>query len=625
MDIRILPSNIANMIAAGEVVQRPSSVVKELMENALDAGADSVTVIIKDAGRTLIQVIDNGCGMSPEQADLCFERHATSKISSAEDLSRISTFGFRGEALASIVAVAEVTLKTRREEDEVGIQTEWADSQHLSSTEASVPKGSNFSVRNLFYNVPARRKFLKSDNVEFKHIVEEFVRVALTRPEVAFTLTHNSRDVHVLKKAKSLKFRIQDLLGKNSVDRLVDLGASTSIVEVSGFVARPDSARKTVADQYFFVNGRYFRSPYLHKAVMKAYEDMIADGATPSYFIYLTIDPEQVDVNIHPTKTEVKFENDSVIFQTIYACVREALGKNSFGASLDFDSGAGVDLPVFGTRYGDFRPEVSAPKLDVDEDYNPFDIPGINPGAPSPRLSGGEWSDAGRRFDFPTIPSEDNKEAPVSGYDYSRYVHGSENYGKLFEDRVLPAASVLQLQGKYLVSPVKSGLLVVNIRRAYERILYEKFLSVVSSSGHVSQTALFPVEVNVGVSSRLVFEEHMPLLSSLGFDIELQGEDGVVVKGVPDGYSCDPGQVESLVADILIALSDESSALPAIMESATAERFARLGASRCAPLSSPIESQKLLDSLFACSNSEYTSRGQKIMNIIPLDEIDKKF
>ena len=273
MDIRILPSNIANMIAAGEVVQRPASVVKELMENAVDAGADQVTVVITDAGRTLIQVIDNGCGMSPDEAVLCFERHATSKIASAEDLEDIRTFGFRGEALASIAAVAEVTLKTRREEDPVGCQVEFADSKHLATVETAAPKGSNFSVRNLFYNVPARRKFLKSDNVEFKHIVEEFTRVALTRPEIGFTLIHNGRDIHVLKPAKSLKFRIQDLLGNNAVDKVVDVAAETSVVAVSGYVCRPDAARKTVGSQFFFVNGRYFRSPYLHKAVMKAYED----------------------------------------------------------------------------------------------------------------------------------------------------------------------------------------------------------------------------------------------------------------------------------------------------------------------------------------------------------------
>ena len=271
MDIRILPSNIANMIAAGEVVQRPASVVKELVENAVDAGADQITVVIQDSGRTLIQVIDNGCGMSPDQAVLCFERHATSKLQTAEDLHNILTFGFRGEALASIAAVAEVTLKTRREEDEVGCQVDFADSQHLATNEISTPRGANFSVRNLFYNVPARRKFLKSDSVEFKHIVTEFTRVALTRPDIGFTLTHNGKDVYVLRPAKSMKFRIQDILGAAVANDIVDVQAQTSIVTVSGFVGRPASARKALGNQYLFVNGRFFKSPYLHKAVMKAY------------------------------------------------------------------------------------------------------------------------------------------------------------------------------------------------------------------------------------------------------------------------------------------------------------------------------------------------------------------
>ena len=336
--LQVLPGNIANMIAAGEVVQRPSSVVKELMENAVDAGATEVKVLVTDSGRTLIQVIDNGCGMSEEDALLCFERHATSKIASAEDLNDIVTYGFRGEALASIAAVSDVTLRTRREEDETATQVELSGSEAGSVlSHAAAPKGSNFAVRNLFYNVPARRKFLKSDNVELKHIIDEFTRVALTRPNVGFSLTHNGRDIYMLKQAKSLKFRILDLLGTNVVGDVVDLESRTTVASITGFLGRPDAAKKTQGNQFFFVNGRYFRSAYLHKAVMKAYEELIPSGLNPSYFIYLEVDPHSVDVNIHPTKTEVKFEEDVVLFQTIYACVKEVLGKNAFGASIDFD------------------------------------------------------------------------------------------------------------------------------------------------------------------------------------------------------------------------------------------------------------------------------------------------
>ena len=368
MELRILPGNIANMIAAGEVVQRPSSVVKELMENALDAGASQVDVVITDAGRTLIQVIDNGCGMGPDDAVLCFERHATSKIATAEDLDHILTFGFRGEALASIAAVAEVTLKTRRAEDEVGVEVAFAASEHLSTREVQAPQGANFAVRNLFYNVPARRKFLKSDNVEFKHILEEYTRVALTRPDAGFTLRHNGRDISVLKPAKSLKFRIQDLLGPTVVGDVVDVSAETSLLRLHGFAGRPEGARKTLGNQFFFVNGRYFRSPYLHKAVMNAYENLIPEGVTPSYFLYLETDPSSVDVNIHPTKTEIKFAEDSVVFQVVFAAVKEALGYHAVATDLDFDNPEAKDLPVIGTRFQEYSPS-SIPQAGVDPNY----------------------------------------------------------------------------------------------------------------------------------------------------------------------------------------------------------------------------------------------------------------
>ncbi|MBR3076246.1 MAG: DNA mismatch repair endonuclease MutL, partial [Bacteroidales bacterium] len=333
--LKVLPARISNMIAAGEVVQRPASVIKELMENAVDAGATQVDVVVSDAGRTLIQVIDNGSGMSSPDAVLCFERHATSKIASAADLERIITYGFRGEALASIAAVSQVTLRTRREADDTGTCVTISPDEPVKTSSVSAPKGSNFAVRNLFYNTPARRKFLKSDQVEFKHIVEEFTRVAIPRPDIAFTLSHNGKEVYVLRKAQSLKFRILDLLGRNVVGDIVDISADTSVVKISGFAGRPESARRALGNQYFFVGGRYFRSPYLHKAVMKAYEDFVPEGLTPSYFVFLEVDPQSVDVNIHPTKTEIKFEDDNVIFQVLSACVREALGRNSFGASLD--------------------------------------------------------------------------------------------------------------------------------------------------------------------------------------------------------------------------------------------------------------------------------------------------
>ena len=623
MDIRILPSNIANMIAAGEVVQRPASVVKELMENAVDAGADQVTVVIQDAGRTLIQVIDNGCGMSPDQAVLCFERHATSKLRTAEDLQNILTFGFRGEALASIAAVAEVTLKTRREEDEVGCQVEFADSQHLATQEAATPRGANFSVRNLFYNVPARRKFLKSDSVEFKHIVTEFTRVVLTRPETGFTLTHNGKDVFVLRPAKSLKFRIQDVLGANVVKDVVDIQAETSVVSIHGFVGSPEAARKGLGNQYFFVNGRFFRSPYLHKAVMKAYENLIPEGVTPPYFVYMDIDPQAVDVNIHPTKTEIKFEDDSVVFQIVYACIKEALGKNSFGESIDFDREGVPDIPAFSSGFYETH-DVSEPQPGVDPTYNPFDNDGFQSvDSPFSNSFPSDWAQAGEGFD--ESPHARGGASAGYGMNTSRFIEKRDDYGKLFEDKLTPSKSVLTLSGKYIITAAGSGLMIVHMARAMERILYERFLSAISRNEHVTQTALFPVTVQVGVENMCLFEEHSLLLASLGFDIAPFGTDTIVVNGVPEGYSAEAGKVQAMVADLLLILAEDHNALEEMMTANMASRFARLGSLSGDPVTNPVEAQRLIDELLACGNAEYTSTGKKIITIMSVDEIERRF
>ena len=655
------------MIAAGEVVQRPASVVKELMENAVDAGADQVTVVIQDAGRTLIQVIDNGCGMSPDQAVLCFERHATSKLHTAEDLQNILTFGFRGEALASIAAVAEVTLKTRREEDEVGCQVEFADSCHLATNETATPRGANFSVRNLFYNVPARRKFLKSDQAEFKHIVSEFTRVALTRPDVGFTLTHNGKDVYVLRPAKSLKFRIQDVLGTHIANDVVDIKADTSVAAISGFVGRPDAAKKGLGNQYFFVNGRFFKSPYLHKAVMKAYENLIPDGVTPSYFIYLEVDPQTVDINIHPTKTEIKFENDSVLFQILFACIKESLGKNSFGDSIDFDREGVPEIPAFGKSFYESH-QVSEPQPGLDPTYNPFDndgfasvdspfsnsfgtsspfpgtsvpfegssahVPGTSfcpsSGHPSGKTTvfGNDWAAAGEGFDGQRTSGIDGGSRSgfhAGGYGSSRFIEKRDDYGKLFEDKLTPSKTVLTLNGKYIVTAAGSGLMVVNISRAMERILYERFLEAMSRNEHVTQTALFPVTVHVGVENMCLFSEHAAMLEGLGFDIAPFGTDTIVVNGVPEGYSAEAGKVQSMISDLLLILADDHNALPEVMTANLASRFAMLGALKGDSVTNPAEAQRLIDKLLSCTNAEFTSTGRRIITIIPVDEIEKRF
>lgn len=623
------------MIAAGEVVQRPASVVKELIENSVDAGADQVTVVIQDAGRTLIQVIDNGCGMSPDQAVLCFERHATSKLATAEDLHNILTFGFRGEALASIAAVAEVTLKTRREEDEVGCKVDFADSQHLATEEIAAPRGANFSVRNLFYNVPARRKFLKSDTVEFKHIVAEFTRVALTRPDVGFTLTHNGKDVMVLRPAKSLKFRIQDVLGAGVANDVVDIQAETSVVRLSGFVGRPDAAKKGLGNQYLFVNGRFFRSSYMHKAVMKAYENLIPDGVTPSYFIYMEVDPSSVDVNIHPTKTEIKFEDDSVIFQILFACIKESLGRNSFGASIDFERGDMPEIPAFGRNFEEFRP-VCEPEPGLDPTFNPFDNDGFpsetsqfdntmpssagyySGGAHHQTMFPADWTEAGDGFDAAVKPSYNN-------YRTSHVVDRRDDYGKLFEDKLTPTKSLMVFQGKYILTQGRSGLMVINIRRAMERIMYDRFLGAMSRNEHVTQTTLFPVSVQVGVENMCLFEEHSQMLSSLGFDIAPFGTDTIVVNGVPEGYSAEAGKVQTMVGDLLLVLSEDHNALEEMMAANIAAGLSRIGSHNSDDITNPQEAQRLIDSLFACANAEYTNSGRRIISIIPIEELEKRF
>lgn len=611
MDIRILPSNIANMIAAGEVVQRPASVVKELMENSVDAGATQVSVIIKDAGRTLIQVIDNGCGMSPDQAVLAFERHATSKISSAEDLMDIHTFGFRGEALASIAAVAEVTLKTRRAGDEIGCQVDFADSQHLSTIETVTPVGSNFSVRNLFYNVPARRKFLKSESVELKHIVSEFQHVAYPRPDISFTLIHNNREIYVLKPASSLKFRIQDIVGAGVASEITDISAETSIMRVSGFIGRPDKARKGLGNQLFFVNGRYFRSPYLHKAVMKGYEGMIAEGTTPTYFIYLEVNPHEVDVNVHPQKAEIKFEDDSLVFQTLYACVRETLGKNSFGtASIDFELGSVPELPAVGRNFDEYRP-VSEPAM-PESGYNPFENDGFQN---QPDIFTGSH------------PEQGSGAGRVNGYDTASYVDRRDDYGKLFEDHFGITRSFVTVQDKYIVTNSKSGLLVVNARRAMERILYDRFISGRrdEDADHFSQTLLFPVSVRIGVENVPVIEANSEVLKGFGFDIAPFGSDSVVVNAIPAGYSSEEGRVETMVGDLLLLLQDNHSIISELVRSDMAGKLAVLGASGYDGVRNADEAQRLVDALMASTNPEFTAAGRKTMVIIPADELDRKF
>ena len=633
--LQVLPAQLANMIAAGEVVQRPSSVVKELVENAVDSGADRIDVIISDSGRTLIQVIDNGCGMSASDAVLCFERHATSKIATSSDLEAIMSYGFRGEALASIAAVAEVTLKTRREQDESGTQVVIGDSGKLRSSGVSTPKGSNFIIRNLFYNTPARRKFLKGDNVELRHIVDEFVHIAVPHPEIAFSLVHNGRQLYVLKKAKSLKYRIMDVMGMNVADTLVDLSAQTSELNVSGFIGTPRSAKKTQVNQLFFVRGRFFRSPYLHKAVMKAYEEMIPEGVTPAYFIFLDADPSAVDVNVSPTKTEIKFQNESIVFQIIYACVKETLGRNSFGASLDFESEGSIDIPIIGDGFAAYRDANPLTFGGGNPNFNPFDPDSSLPpsgSTPSGNVSGQFFPDSGSSSggSFGGGAGLGAEASGASGggqagryQDYPPRMGKDQSYGVLFESKCM--SNTLVLHKRFILTPVASGLMLVNCRRAFERILYERMLKALSSNNHVSQKALFPVQVQIGVQERLILEGASETLERLGFDITPFGTDSVVVNAVPEGMSCEEGKVRTMLDDIVAVLSEPGSGLQEVLNQRMAARFAALGAASFEIGSDPMAPRRLIDTLFACENAELTPGGRKIVAIVGIDEIENKF
>jgi DNA mismatch repair protein MutL len=383
------------------------------------------------------------------------------------------------------------------------------------------------------------------------------------------------------------------------VQSLADVSAQTAVVRISGFVGRPDQARKAVGNQFFFLNGRYFRSSYFHRAVMKAYEQLIPEGVTPAYCLYLEVDPHSVDVNIHPSKAEIKFEDDSIIFQTLYACVREVIGRNSFAGSIDFESEGVSNLPVFGSRFGEIRPDPHAPQVQVDGSYDPFSA--VNPAFGTPQERSGGSAPAYR-------PGPEKR----------------EDYGKLFEEKTLPSTQLIIVQGKVIVTPAKSGLMAVHVKRARERILYERFLDVLSKDGHASQVALFPVQVQVGAPGRMLFEEHAPMLSRLGFDIASFGQDTVVVNAVPEGYNASPGAVETLVGDLLLILSEDHTSVPGQMTSALAERFALLGATGGEAPHSPYEAQQLIDSLFACENAEFTPSGHSIVALITLDDLLKK-
>lgn len=596
--LRILPSNISNLIAAGEVVQRPASAVKELLENAVDAGAGNISVIIEDSGKTLIQVIDDGCGMTPEEARLCFERHATSKISEASDLSSIMTYGFRGEALPSIAAVAEVTLRTRKKGSDTGSETVFTPSGFSGQEEAAMPEGTNIAVRNIFYSLPARRKFLKSDSTEFRQIVSEFSHVALCRPEISVRLVHNGKDIYNLKKANTLKQRILEIEGKDMVKELIDVRTSTRIINISGFIGNPSDARKSAGNQFFFVNGRYFRSSYFHKAVMKAYDKLIPEGAYPSYYIFFETTPENVDVNIHPAKTEVKFENETEIFEILTAAVKESLGRNSFIPTIDFDHDTLPDIPApsrFNYTGSYSRPQPARPQ------HIPYEtiLPDTRPSR-----------------HYSAIEPAETPSAAVNGY------------GEIFEDSGTSSSGsgILQISGRYLVTTLRSGMMIVDIRRARERILYEKYLRQLDNSAPISHQVLFPCVIQLSPEKYSLLTENREQLRLLGFDIGPQEENSISVNGLPEEFGTDESSVRTAIDGLLASLMESGSIdlIRADNREAMARRLAGAAAASAGNgRLSADEARLLVDTLFSCAEPETSPGGKRCMSVLTEEDIER--
>ena len=599
--IKLLSDSVANQIAAGEVIQRPASVVKELTENAIDAGADNISINVKDAGRTLVQVTDNGCGMSESDARLAFERHSTSKISTADDLYAIQTLGFRGEALASIAAVAEVVLKTKRTEDETGTKVEIRASELVSQEPVACREGSNFLVRNLFFNVPARRKFLKADTTELKHIITELFRVVLTRPGIEFSLVHNNAEIYNLP-VSNLKQRIVNVFGHQINQNLIPVKSETSIVTIHGFIGTPESSRKTYGEQFFFVNDRYMRHPYFHKAITQAYESVLPPDTIPTYFLFFETTPESLDINIHPTKTEIKFEEERAIFQILLASVRESLGKNNLIPSIDFDREGTIDIP-----YSKKDMEIKKPEIEIDPEFNPFH--GQEPG----------------QADYYRAPAGERVKNWESLY---QGLEDGKRKDKIDDPLAAPGVEpnlhkFLQVRKRFIITPVKSGLLVIDQKRAHERILYEKFLETLSGQTRISQQDLYPKTIQLNASDHTLLMEIFDDICSLGFDIRDLGNYSIAINGLPpDAMDRDPVEV---IEEFLEYFKQTGSDIKSRANEKLAVSMARAAA---IPYQRSLESKEMremVDRLFSSSNPGVTADGRKIYTIYRYEEIEKRF
>lgn len=621
--IRLLPDSVANQIAAGEVIQRPASVIKELVENAIDAGAQHIDVLVTDAGKSSIQVVDDGKGMSETDARLSFERHATSKIREAADLFALRTMGFRGEALASIAAVAQVELRTCVEGEELGTKLVIAGSKVESQEAISCPKGSNFCVKNLFFNVPARRKFLKSNQTELSNILTEFERIALVNPNVSFTLYHNDAELFNLP-AIQLRQRIMGVFGKKINQDLLSLDVDTTMVRISGFVARPESARKKGARQYFFVNGRYMRHPYFHKAIMDAYEHLIPVGEQVSYFIYFDVDPGNIDVNIHPTKTEIKFENEQAIWQILAAAVKETLGKFNAVPSIDFDTEGMPDIPAFeSSPYAGIQP----PKTTYNPDYNPFNTSAVPPSSYSSKPSR-DWEQLYEGLEHHSSEQHIQKSYPDDG-DYFTAASMEQPVTPTLYDHSEEAAmgekssQHYQFKGRFILTSVKSGLMIIDQQRAHIRILYDQYLEQITRRQGASQGMLFPDIVQFPVSEVPVLQEIMEDLSYLGFELTDLGGGSYAINGIPSGIS-GLNPVE-LIQSMVHTAMEKGGKVKEEVQSNLALTLAKAAAIVPGQVLTNEEMNGLVDGLFAVATPNYTPDGKTVLSVLQEDELEKLF
>lgn len=605
--IQLLPDSVANQIAAGEVIQRLASVIKELVENSVDAGAKNIDVAVVDAGRTSIQVIDDGKGMSETDARLAFERHATSKIRQAEDLFNLHTNGFRGEALASIAAVAQVVLKSRQEGEEVGTQLSISGSRFEGQEACSSSVGSVFSVNNLFYNVPARRKFLKSNSTELNNILTAFERIVLVNPQIAFTLHSNNTELFNLK-AGNLRQRIIDVFGKRINQDLLPVNVETTMCKISGFVGKPESARKKGAHQFFFVNGRYMKHPYFNKAVMTAYDRLVPQGEQVPYFLYFDVNPNDIDVNIHPTKTEIKFENEQAIWQILMAAVKESIGMFNDVPSIDFDTEDKPDIPVYNP---DVVSSASAPKISLNPHYNPFKSSPSSGKPTAVKPVDEQWEQL-----YEGLNNQDSVEREADIFESESETEINTSQSILAEK----SPAHYQYKGKYVMTAVKSGLMIIDQHRAHVRVLYERYLEQIQQQTSHSQKVLFPEVLQFPVSDEVILEKLLPEMSKMGFELDNLGGGSYAVNAIPTGL--DGVNPLHLVQDMVFSAKEKGvKALDEVHQS-LALTLARNAAIPQGQVLSNEEMETLVNDLFACSNVNYTPDGKNVLCILKQQEIE---